>query len=285
MKALVLTPTEKEVRRTDFRAIAEPDHVEHRPQHRTIAYLWALDDTADHGKPAVNYAKLTAGHDKDRKRFYASIRQVKRAGGYGDGPYGELTHEQIREGLYVMEQTSLFDQVTVFTEPVARFGAKAHAAFAEKALDALRLAVLDRHGDIARPDLREKILGYFGEELYETTTVATVIELDPADTLTGLQEAVGGYIEPLVAPDGYEAYGHDEAKLIQLPKNPVATAVWEEACDIGEYGRIPGDYIAGPVVFVGPLDDEGDTTGLTDTALAELLDLVELHGATIPAVA
>lgn len=285
MKALVLTPEVVEAPPDTYgKALAEPDLV--TTKERGVALLWELGETDEDGKLGIRYATLTTAHDKDRKRFYATLRNVVRAGGYGDGPYGELTREELRTGRYVMERTSIFDAVTILTEPVARYGAKAMAAFNERALNALRIAVLDTHEDIVTPENRAKVLAYFDEAATVTTTKVELIDLDPAATLAGLQAAVGGYIEPIVFPDGYEAYGHDEAKLIRLPANPVATAIWEQALIDGEYGEhLPGDYIAGPIVVVGPLDDEGDTQGLTDEAIVKLAGILVEAGVPPEAVA
>jgi len=56
----------------------------------------------------------------------------------------------------------------------------------------------------------------------------TVTERDPADRpqLKELQEAVGGYIEPVDAylPQGTEAYANEEGLLIGLPPNLAGAA-------------------------------------------------------------
>jgi hypothetical protein len=44
-------------------------------------------------------------------------------------------------------------------------------------------------------------------------------------TLTQLQEAVGGYIEPIPGANG-RAYFNEEGRLKGLPKNPVASMIF-----------------------------------------------------------
>jgi len=76
-------------------------------------------------------------------------------------------------------------------------------------------------------------------------------------TYDDLNAAVGGYLEGVPTRDasgaldeGYTAYCNEEGKLKRLPHNPAAT----------RFTRIAGDVLVGPVVIVGPPDDEGDDT-------------------------
>jgi len=75
--------------------------------------------------------------------------------------------------------------------------------------------------------------------------------------LEGMREAVGGgYIEG-IGGDGWTGYCDEEGKINGLPLNIRATRLawflgWPE-----------DDVLCGPVVFLGPVDDEGEETDVT----------------------
>ncbi len=83
-------------------------------------------------------------------------------------------------------------------------------------------------------------------------------EADLEPTLKTYQAVVGGLIEALPIRDEATVYLNESGKLLNLP----ATALWTD-----EEGRFI-DGICGPLVIVGPHDDEGDASPLTDQALA-----------------
>lgn len=75
--------------------------------------------------------------------------------------------------------------------------------------------------------------------------------------LDGMKEAVGGgYIEG-IGGDGWTAYCDEEGKLNGLPVNVRATRLAHAL------GWTTGDVLCGPVVFLGPVDDEGEETDVT----------------------
>ena len=100
------------------------------------------------------------------------------------------------------------------------------------------------------------------------TSGFSISELDQQDVLRSLQTEVGGFIEPVAFPlDGISAYVNEEGKLRRgFSKNELATAM------VRGY-LMEGDYIAGPMVLVG-LDEDGETTGLTDEQVAEVSALI-----------
>jgi len=84
-----------------------------------------------------------------------------------------------------------------------------------------------------------------------------------------LQELVGGWIEAIYSGDPtITLWGNDEAKLIGMEPNAVATAVWWLTTPEAR-GQ---DIICGPVVITGGADDEGDTLSLPE----EFLDVVHM---------
>jgi len=90
-----------------------------------------------------------------------------------------------------------------------------------------------------------------------------VTELDEYEFVSGV---VGGYIQSVFLDNEMREISlwcHEEGKLIGLPFNSVATAIWEKS-----YGAT--DVIVGDIVLTGLPNDEGDTLGLTDEDVAKL---------------
>lgn len=79
--------------------------------------------------------------------------------------------------------------------------------------------------------------------------------IETADTaLDTLQKLVGGYIEPIDLPTGDTAFIDEEGKLKSYEINPRAN-------DALSGHLMPGDFIVGTLVVVGPPDETGETTG------------------------
>jgi hypothetical protein len=68
-------------------------------------------------------------------------------------------------------------------------------------------------------------------------------------TLKEAQEFVGGYVEGIQFPNGDYMIINEEGKLINLPLNVEATALWRAAFD---HFEITGydDYVCGPVIYI-----------------------------------
>jgi hypothetical protein len=85
-----------------------------------------------------------------------------------------------------------------------------------------------------------------------------------------MNKAVGGWIEALALPWGdgdQSAYVNEDGIALGLPFNRLAT----DLCTELQVGLMPGDYIKGNMLVLGPPDDdEGESTDI-DEALAELL--------------
>ena len=88
-----------------------------------------------------------------------------------------------------------------------------------------------------------------------------------------LSETVGGYIEGVPIP-GCSAYINEEGKIKGLPVNHVATVLAKKCGAI-----FPEDYIVGPMILVGEVNEEGDDTPLDLAVFAEKLR--ETYGLTL----
>lgn len=91
-------------------------------------------------------------------------------------------------------------------------------------------------------------------------------EVDSID-LDYLKQQVAGWIEALGIPDTeVNMYLNEEGKLVGLPANRRANRLAHRHRAVQVF-----DVIVGDVVIVGPVDDEGYDTGLSDEQVAWLL--------------
>lgn len=91
-------------------------------------------------------------------------------------------------------------------------------------------------------------------------------------TLKALQQAIGGgYLEAIGGPT-WSAYLDEEGRLKGLPVNHDGTRL---AQALGFSEGPPWDDIGlvGPVLFMGPADDEGDETSVTDEVIGTAIQL------------
>jgi Domain of unknown function (DUF3846) len=95
------------------------------------------------------------------------------------------------------------------------------------------------------------------------------LNVDDGMTLTHLQTLVGGYIEAISPADrdDWFCYGNEEAKIIGLPYNIVATHLAHRL------GWPHGDVLNGPIVFLS-CDDEGDSQDVPAIVLDTLRTMI-----------
>lgn len=87
--------------------------------------------------------------------------------------------------------------------------------------------------------------------------------------LRDYQEAVGGLIEAIdLDSPPMTFFANDEAKLVGLPFNQRATAMWWLHVPVA-FGR---DYLAGDVTLIGQPDEKGDTQSAPDEFVRLLLE-------------
>ena len=107
------------------------------------------------------------------------------------------------------------------------------------------------------------------------STQSITLPRDTSLRLDALQQAVGGLINavPIYRGEDLVADGiiNDEGKIFDLDRNELATAV------MGPNGLFPGDYIAGPMVVMGPVDDEGVETSIPENLAAEIQTMEHLY--------
>ena len=69
-------------------------------------------------------------------------------------------------------------------------------------------------------------------------------------TLESAQEFVGGYVEGITFPNGDYLIVNEEGKLMGLPLNPEATALWRATFDNDNFITGRKDFVAGPAILI-----------------------------------
>ena len=69
-------------------------------------------------------------------------------------------------------------------------------------------------------------------------------------TLKAAQEFVGGYVEGITFPNGDYLIINEEGKLIGLPLNPEATALWRATFDNDNFITGRNDFVVGPAILI-----------------------------------
>jgi hypothetical protein len=94
---------------------------------------------------------------------------------------------------------------------------------------------------------------------------ATTEVLHVQNNLDGLKAAIGGgWLEPIAATDGlrgWTAYLDEEGKIKGMGVNVAATYLARSM------GWASADVLCGPVIFLGPVDHEGDETDVANIVL------------------
>ena len=91
------------------------------------------------------------------------------------------------------------------------------------------------------------------------TTNGNLEEWDISEnTLSKMQEAVGGYVQAIDLSPTLTMWCNEEGKLQNLARNFTAQVLWDARFGSGT------DLIVGDVVFTGGTDDEGATLGLDE---------------------
>lgn len=212
---------------------------------RSIDFQWEVGPGVDRfGREVIEVAVLSCySHHPERKVYTASLRR-----------------EQLSEDRMVRSTMIHLGVAPAFSnrKAAARYSKKDLIAFADETLTLLRLAADDS----------PEIGAIFG---VEPTTIVDVDEQRPGESnLDWLQRLVGGSIEPIeLDAERMEGYVNEEGKLLGLDPNPVAFQFRAHKLS-GEFMLRDGEYVAGPLVIVGPLDEDGETTGVTDEVVEEV---------------
>lgn len=82
--------------------------------------------------------------------------------------------------------------------------------------------------------------------------------------LKTLQDACGGgYVEAITLADDLILWANEDGKSKQMPFNQAATSIFIKH-------RGGADFIVGPVVFTGGVDEDGETLGISEERIHQL---------------
>lgn len=95
-------------------------------------------------------------------------------------------------------------------------------------------------------------------------TVEIIVNDDKFVGYSTLSGAVGGMIECVTFSDTLTMWVNEEGKMCGLPVNEYATRLF-----VANFG--PFDTIVGNAILTGGADDDGETLGLTDGQIADLV--------------
>lgn len=100
--------------------------------------------------------------------------------------------------------------------------------------------------------------------IIKTDGSKSVVEFDSTTSYDTLSKAVGGWIECVTLRDELDMWVNEEGKLIGLPQNPIATALFADS-----FGT--SDVIMGDVIITCGTDQEGETLGLGEAQIEYLM--------------
>ena len=88
-------------------------------------------------------------------------------------------------------------------------------------------------------------------ELNTTAPEFKIIEDNKDEpTLESAQKFVGGYVEGITFPNGDYLIVNEEGKLMGLPLNPEATALWRMTFTKQNYVIGYDDWVSGPAILI-----------------------------------
>ena len=101
-----------------------------------------------------------------------------------------------------------------------------------------------------------------------TDNVISVQEVDEVDYEL-LSTSVNGMVELVSIDRNVDMWLNEEGKLLNLPNNIIATILWNKL-----FSNNP-DIIKGDIVITGGSDDMGNSTGLSDNSIKDILLAIE----------
>ena len=87
-------------------------------------------------------------------------------------------------------------------------------------------------------------------ELKSTAKFQIVEDSKHEPDLEAAQEFVGGMVEGITFPNGDYLIINEEGKLMQLPLNPEATALWRATFDNDNFVTGRKDFVVGPAILI-----------------------------------
>ena len=104
--------------------------------------------------------------------------------------------------------------------------------------------------------------------IIKTDLSCSMIDFEQGESAQMIRDTVDGYYDCISLSRDRDMWINDEGKILELPFNAMATAMFHKAFQTD-------DYIAGDVVITGGVDKDGNTLGLSDEDVQFFTDLFE----------
>ena len=88
------------------------------------------------------------------------------------------------------------------------------------------------------------------ETITKQTQFKIIDDVKDEPGLKSAQEFVGGYVECISFPNGDVLIVNEEGKLMGLPLNPEATALWRTTFTKDKYLFGHDDWVSGPAILI-----------------------------------
>ena len=88
------------------------------------------------------------------------------------------------------------------------------------------------------------------KEIKNTAKLQIIEDSKHEPNLKSAQEFVGGYVEGIPFPNGDYLIVNEEGKLMDLPFNPEATALWRATFDNDNFVTGRKDFVVGPAILI-----------------------------------
>ena len=88
------------------------------------------------------------------------------------------------------------------------------------------------------------------KEIKNTAKLQIIEDSKHEPNLKAAQKFVGGYVEGITFPNGDYLIINEEGKLMQLPLNPEATALWRATFDNDNFVTGRKDFVVGPAILI-----------------------------------
>ena len=104
--------------------------------------------------------------------------------------------------------------------------------------------------NLLNEDYKETMQGRTEEINTKASEFKIITDQKDEPNLKEAQKFVGGYVEGITFPNGDYLIINEEGKLMQLPLNPEATALWRATFDNDNFVTGRKDFVVGPAILI-----------------------------------
>jgi len=104
--------------------------------------------------------------------------------------------------------------------------------------------------NLLNEDYKETMQGRTEEINTKASEFKIITDQKDEPNLKEAQKFVGGYVEGITFPNGDYLIINEEGKLMDLPLNPEATALWRATFDNDNFVTGRKDFVVGPAILI-----------------------------------